>query len=339
MWQDVLISLYYVHRDPVVNTPDAPAQLHESLEQLQRLLSQSSGLLVSEDDISKLPFSMTTEVICLKITSLSIYMQFYFDYFLFRATSYPNGTGTESVKFRLSDVLRRLLQLISRLSNICDYIHHAHSDSISEPNNDTDSPNEFLHWPDLHALGLRSASDPKERDTTLALLFTFARLLQKVLDQTVDVNKDKDIEIHQSAIALARLCTSFPRRQPNTGRMISLLMKRSLFWAGIMVTESRAVQGYPISYFLIISVYNWINDKLQECVSTDQNLQMDSFIVAEGDVLVEFMEKAGKTRSFNDLWTVKAKGMSIFSYNATLATWFFGLNLVKFDDQRVLQII
>jgi hypothetical protein len=340
LWQDVLTSLYYVHRDSYLNASDRYTGLSESFEQLQRLLKQSSRLLVSDDDISKLPFSMTTEVICLKIRSLAIYMQFYFDYFLFRITNGADAEGTNYVKSQLLNVIHRLVQLIPRLSNISDYIHYAYSNAPALQRNNTGSANEFLHFPNVRLPGLKSAANPRERDTALALLFAFGRILLNLFDQTVSFNDDLNTEIRDSAIAICRLCTSFPSQQSNTAQIQSLLVKRSLFWAGMILTESTSLQGILFPYFLTVIAHNWIKDKLHPYITNDRHSQENVSIAGEG-IIEEFLQKAGTVNSFSDIWTVEAKGVSLFYYNATLAPWFFGLNLVKFDNKRfrTLEII
>lgn len=57
-----------------------------------------------------------------------------------------------------------------------------------------------------------------------------------------------------------------------------------------------------------------------------------------GANLFEIMDIADQRRSFDDIWKIP----SLFSYNQTLAPWFFGLNLVRFEytgHGRSLEII
>lgn len=44
------------------------------------------------------------------------------------------------------------------------------------------------------------------------------------------------------------------------------------------------------------------------------------------------MEQSDRRSSIRDIWTLVAGGVTVFHYNVTLATWFFGLNLVRFDN-------
>lgn len=45
------------------------------------------------------------------------------------------------------------------------------------------------------------------------------------------------------------------------------------------------------------------------------------------------MEIAHQRRSLNDIWAVTAYNISLFQYNTTLASFFFGLNLVCFEHR------
>jgi hypothetical protein len=243
--QDILSSLYYVHRDSVLfNRTDSPRALTDSYEQLQGLFDKSSYLLASEEDVSRLPLSMTTQVILHKIRSLSIHMQFYLDCFLFLAVSKADMVKTRDVRDRLYTILNRIIQLIRHLPNIGDYIYHAYSllpqsDFGSETH---DVANAFLGFADVQPCGLILASDAKERDTALALLYAFARLLKNLLESNSESGENATVEIYHSAFALCRLCASFPDRSANTRNFV-LLTKRSLFWAGIVLAKSKFQDG------------------------------------------------------------------------------------------------
>lgn len=246
LWQEVMSSLYYIHRDSLLHGVGGRARLEESLGHLQQILTLSKYLLPSEEQITKLPLSMTTEVICQKIVSLSIYMQLYLDYFLFRKSGYDGyfkGAEEERIiRAELIDILGKIIRLITHLSNIPDYIHHAYS-IRSDLDAKFDGPaNDFLHFPNLQPRGLKSAANPGERDTALALLYAFARLLKNMLDINADIDQEASTDIHHSAIALCRLCASFPSHSFE-GPMAPLLVKRTLFWAGLILTESKFSAG------------------------------------------------------------------------------------------------
>ena len=244
LWQKVLSSLYYVHRDSILfNGIGEPLGSMESIEHLQQLLHRSSSLLPPKEDISELRLSMTTEWICQKVISLSVYMQFYLDHFLFRVTFKAGAEGTRSLRAGLRDILGRIIQLIIHVSSIRDYIHNAYSiQSELLVDSSYDGPtNDFLYFSDVQPRGLKSA-DPKERDTALALLYTFARLIKNMLEPAADFDEKATTDIHHSTIALCRLCASFPTCSFNTP-IVTLLVKRSLFWAGMILTKSRFLQG------------------------------------------------------------------------------------------------
>jgi len=242
LWQKVLSSLYYVHRDSVLlNEIGEPVRLMHSMEKVERLLSESSSLLPSKEDVSVIQLSMTTEWVCQKVISLAVYMQIYLDQFLFRVTF---GAGVEEIRLvqaRLSDILERIIQLITYLSNIRDYIHNAYSSRSGSASGFDDVTNSLPKFSHVRPRGLKSG-EPKARDTALALLYTFARLLKNMLDPMADFDEKIVTDIHRSAIALCRLCASFPNRS-FSNPTVSLLVKRSLFWAGMILTKSRFPEG------------------------------------------------------------------------------------------------
>ena len=214
LWQEIMSSLYHLHRDSLFYGVGPRARLEESLGFLRLILELSVYLLPSEEQIAKLPLSMTTEVICQKIVSLSIYMQVYLDYFLFRKNCFDGGIGSADdeimVRARLMDVLEKIIQLIPHLSNIPDYIHHAYAIPPDLTAGFESPANDFLHLPNIQPRGLKSAANAGERDIALALLYAFARLLKNILDIDVDTNEEASTVIDHSSIALCRLCASFP---------------------------------------------------------------------------------------------------------------------------------
>jgi hypothetical protein len=303
------------------------AQSMQSLEQLQEVLQTAYCLLPSWDDISNLPLSMTTEEICHKLKSLSVYLQFYLDNFLFRARYTGDAAGLNSLRSDLSDILDRIIRLTSHLSHISNYIHYAYAIRSNFDLPSTDPKNSFLHFADVQPYGLNPSADPKPRDTALALLFAFARLLKGMLEQTADEEKVTSI-IHDSAIAICRLCASFPSPSP----MVTLLAKRSVFWAGIILTESRFPSGkiLLVCLQLIVSAHTWIKNQLHQYNLSGHHWNNYDIIHGEEEVTGELMRNSHHCTSFNDIWTVAVGEVSLFYYNATLVTWFFGLNLVRF---------
>ena len=236
LWRDVLSALYYVHRDLIVFKSSL-----ECVVQWETLVGTSYCLLVSEEDIANLPLSMTTEKICHKIKSLSIYMQFYIDLFLIRVNFTEQEAETKVARDRLHNILDRIIRLVSHLSNISDYIHHAYRmEPGVSPINDGTAANTFLDFAAVEPRALKAGTEPLVRDTALALLYAFARLIKNMLELTVDFDEKVNSEIYHSAFAICRLCANLSIEKP----MQSWLVKRSLFWAGIILTEAKFPQGY-----------------------------------------------------------------------------------------------
>jgi len=240
VWRDVLVALYHVHRDSIIcDYPRAVAPLTESVAPWEAILDTSYGLLVSEDQISKLPLSMTTAQICHKIESLSVCMQIYLDQFLNRANVAEDARGKEMAKERLYSILDRIIRLVERLSNIADYIHHAYHMDQNASSVDNSALPTFIQFAPVRPSGLKTISTPYTRDTALALLYAFARLLKNMLEPTADVDENIRSEINFSAIAICRLCANIPIGSLKE----TLLVKRSLLWAGLILTESKLPPG------------------------------------------------------------------------------------------------
>ena len=237
LWRETLSSLYYVHRDTVLFSYHN-AMSSDGVEQWDELLGSSYDLLASENDIAKLPLSMTTKKMCHKINSLSVYMHLYLDQFLKRALVDETAKETKLAKERLCSIVDRLLVLIPRLSNISDYIYDAYNMETNS-NSLNNSPNTFLHFPPVHPRGLRLATDPDTRDISLALVYAFARLLKSMLQPTFGEEEGLLSDPYLSAIAICRICANIPLGWARE----TLLLKRSVFWAGLILTESTLPSG------------------------------------------------------------------------------------------------
>lgn len=135
----------------------------------------------------------------------------------------------ESVKERLQKILGRTIRLIKHLPNISDHIHPAYS--IQSDVNHESGLADVLHFTNLQPRPLNPAASPKYRDGALAMLYTFAQLLKALLKQTNEYAETVTVKIDRSAIALCRLCGSFPS-YPYNRDIALLIMKRALFWAG-----------------------------------------------------------------------------------------------------------
>jgi hypothetical protein len=245
LWQGVLSSIFYVCRHLSFNNAnDNGEQFIEVIwEKVQQILDESSCLLPSDSDIAELPLSMCTETICQKVGSLAIYMQFYLDRFLFRASNHSRTEGVEPATVRLHKILELIIPLINHLSNISDYIHHAYKIRPNILNLNTEFiPDDFLHFTSLQPRGLKSAASATYRDSALILLYAFVRLIKALLELTREYDTTALSKINKSAIALCRVCGSFPRHAFNP-IVAPLLIKRSLFWAGLILGKSQFPAG------------------------------------------------------------------------------------------------
>ena len=236
LWRDALVSLYYVHRDTILSGKDSTG----FVEEWRKLLDTSYSLLVGEDDIANLPLSMTTEKICHKVTSLAVYFHLYLDQFLARINA-DEHAKTAVARDRLYSISDRIVRLVTHVRNISDYLYHAYDmKRSSTPINDPPA-NMFLNYIQVEPRGLKTSSEPLSRDTALAILYAFARLIKNLLQLTTTPNENEkvDLEISRSAVAICRLCANIPIQW----RMETFLVKRSLFWAGLVLTETKHLSG------------------------------------------------------------------------------------------------
>lgn len=79
------------------------------------------------------------------------------------------------------------------------------------------------------------------------------------------------------------------------------------------------------------AAHAWIGNALHECVLSKQHWHTFQIIDEEEHIINEFMRDADSRTSIHDLWKITAGDVSLFYYNDTLATWYFGLNLVVFE--------
>jgi hypothetical protein len=237
--QSLLMSLCHTHLDFILlNGPEKPEQLVVSFEQRQHLIDNTLSILPTENDLSRLPRSMTTEIMLHKIRTLSIYLHLQLEHFLFQ--SVVDSKATVGLGKILNMIVTRIVDLIPRLSSISDYIFYAYANMSSradEDDNNNPSPSGFLWYPKVVARGLKS--EARERDTALAILYVFSQFLKNMLDAKPDTAAVL-AEIRESAIALCRLCDSFS--EPHSP-MAALLIQRTLFWATMVLTKSKFPEG------------------------------------------------------------------------------------------------
>ena len=330
LWQRILSSLYYVQRDNIVFDRFGLPLLPMEFEALPQLLLDSAAFLPSDDEISSFRFSSNPARICQKIYSLSIYMQFYWNSFLFQATIRPNSGGFHDARASLETILGRIIDLISQLPDICDYIQDAYPTQSELETIHDGLTNEFLWFENIRPRGLGSL--PKERDTALALLYVFARLLKTIFDPTVEY-QDKVHETNLCAIAICRLCASFPTDCSNA-LIVSSLVKRSIFWAGMIMTRSYIPIGTALRLNPFLNTaHEWIKDRFVRCIRDGYRTTGSIVIEREDKIAFELMEISHRRNSFDDIWAVAVENISLFQYNSTLVTWFFGLNMVRFEQR------
>ena len=217
----------------------APQSLNEridSFDRLENLLIVSVPLLPTQLEIFTIPISMTVDIILQNIRALSIHLQLDLDHLLLRASLGPSDQ-TSRLTTRLSKTLGQIISLVAHLPGISDYIHHAYAFQLDVYLEGEGLQKSFLWFPDLEPRGLKPI--PKERDTALAILYAFAQLLKGMLEPEIGY-EDKSTDAVRSAVAMCRLCASFPTP---SGLMATLLVKRTLFWAGMVFTESRCLAG------------------------------------------------------------------------------------------------
>jgi hypothetical protein len=231
-----------------------PAALLQTFEKIESLLQLGSGILPSLQQIAIAPRYASELWVCNNVELLTMYMQYYLEAFLFRVNYVSSDSREiENRRFVLRDICDRLMQLIRQLPAIPEYIHDAYSvsplfddEEISHRGGQT-----FLHYPPVRPRSVKSPSTPPaERDTAIALAYTFARLLRNMLDPNADGNEDTLADIYLSAIALCRLCASLPYLGHSCINIT--IPHRTLFWAGLILTKSRFPAGQsPVSRLML----------------------------------------------------------------------------------------
>jgi hypothetical protein len=82
---------------------------------------------------------------------------------------------------------------------------------------------------------------------------------------------------------------------------------------------------------------------MRQCIRTGYHWRLRPFINNEEHFVGEMMGSWDRCRSFLDICRIKVGGVSMFYYQATLVTWFYGLDLVRFENKsyggRRLEIV
>jgi len=82
---------------------------------------------------------------------------------------------------------------------------------------------------------------------------------------------------------------------------------------------------------LTIVAHAWISGKLQQCILSGIHWHNIQIIQDEAELISEMLRKADHCTSIRNILGIAVGEVSLFSYSATLATWFFDLNLVRFE--------
>ena len=81
-------------------------------------------------------------------------------------------------------------------------------------------------------------------------------------------------------------------------------------------------------------------NELRQCI---RNVHSSILTEREWELVSEMVELSHQLNFFNDTWGITIDNVSLFEYNSTLAPWFFGLVLVRFEHRpsrgRVLELI
>ena len=335
--REVLISLYFVHRHTVLGSCSERLPLcldFVAAAQWKEILKTSYLFLTSENEISSSAL-VTTEQICDKVQSLCVYMQISLDQFLIHVSVANEGHETRIARDRLCRVLDQILNLVGRLSNISDYFGYIHLSPI-----DSLLGNEFLHSAaaDIRPGGLCTIT--KCRDTILFLLYTFADLLKNMLEPTVDLMMSS--QVHCSAIAICKLSGDLDI-QTRWGTD-ALVIKRTLFWAGLILTEFQFPLGQIVFCGLLTQVeHSWIKSRIHESISSGHHYSDTPIFLDEEGVIAEFFRNMERCISVSDIWRLRTTNFSLAHYAKTQAAWWLGLHLVRLEQKphigRTLTII
>ena len=333
MWMAVIGDLFTQHRDSIeLFHLDDPTTLHQSIEQIHLLLKQCSILLPSLEQIVEPRRCATPLWVGQYLETLAIYMQYYLDLFLFRM-EYINSDvhDTDNLRFALRNICERVLQLITHFPDIVEYIEDAYFLSSTFSEEQLGNRHTFLQFPPVRPRSVKGPSTPpEERDTAIAFAYTFARLLRNMLDPVADSNETTSTDIYLSAIALCRLCASFPNRgHPYINITIP---HRTLFWAGLILTKSRFPAGASPVSLLIFAAHEWIMEGLRQCINSGisyRGVTKGEYLKDEERIVVDMMEMADNRASFEDIWKISSGGISLFFYTIRMVPWFRFTSLTR----------
>jgi len=338
LWQNLVMALYYIHHETVVRRGGAMGRRSaDSFVQLERLLDNCSPFLPSDIDVATVPVSMPLAAVCVKVTSLAIYLQFYFDYFLFARSSRNEAMQTNTTRLRdvLASILGRICQLISHLPNIPDAIYESYrrvkGDSDSDLTGSSSLPSDRLG--NVALRGMNSARQPKISDGALTLLYCFSQLLLNLQNPSSSPDSTIQPDIGRSAVALGRVCSSLECGDFKPEKTVGLLIKRSLFWAGLFTRATHLRKGTlrTSQSFVSSNVVNeWIMQHLKSYFHLGFYWRLPGF-ADEESLVHRFFLQAEFGSSHDDVWSASVDGVSLFDYSLTLAPWFVAFFSIRFD--------
>lgn len=185
-----------------------------------------------------------------QLQTLLIYKQIYFEHFIhevnykaditiFAGLSNHNLVVRSAIaRQQLMDVLYRITEVISHIPNMARLLNHA-QDIERYLNKHTPPPsfqfNFLRRFPPLFG---HDNSRVERPDIYFALIYFSATLFTAMLDPHIDYKENSQRLMFHSALALCRLVHGSRRIDADNFSLI----RRSIFWAGLVLTNTR----YPV---------------------------------------------------------------------------------------------
>ena len=256
LWHEIVLNLYGVHQYELITSTDRLRFSREaSLNRLERFFENSTFFIPTEAEMNQWTVSRPiVESLCLKIETLARHLQFQFDSYLSaRELRGPKHASTIRIKGELQSLLTKLVTAIGHLPNIGDVIYEAYQQSETLlASVDICLPRPFRILPEITLCGVKFRDGPRERDATIALLYYFCILVQGLLeDPPLDSVGKIGREPFIAALAICRICASVrtammeQKTSFHRGLKIAMnsIMKRNLFWAGLVLSASTFYYG------------------------------------------------------------------------------------------------
>jgi hypothetical protein len=257
LWHEIVRGLYFAHQDEVAATAGtelAPFSREAWFHAMDKFFQNSIFLIPTKAEMDQLPESIPSiEVLCLKIETLSRHLQFRLDYYLSeRELKGPKSASAIRLKTELQSIVAKLTTAIIHLPNIGDVIYEAYKQAeLLLTSVDISLPRPFDFLPDITLRGVRIKDRPRERDAAIALLYFFCSLVSSLLDDPApDLAGKISKEPFIASLAICRICAATRTAMeeqitfiPSLNIMINYVMKRNLFWAGLVLSASTFYYG------------------------------------------------------------------------------------------------